>query len=98
MVWGTAQWGRCSLAGLVFYNRGGAGVNGLMMETIPLIQAYKRIFCSTRSRTEKRKAHKEKGWGENSNKMRQAKTLSYPTYPRKEIHRRGPQDFSAASE
>lgn len=36
-------------AGPVFYNRGGAGVNGLMMETIPLIQAYRRIFCSTRS-------------------------------------------------
>lgn len=63
MVWGSAQWGRCSSAGLVFYNRGGAGVNGLMVETIPLIQAYKRIFCSTRSRTEKRKATKKRGGG-----------------------------------
>ena len=39
VVWGATQWGRCSLARLVFYNRGGAGVTGLMMETVSLIQA-----------------------------------------------------------
>jgi hypothetical protein len=35
------------LVGLVFYNRGGASVNGLMMATIPQIQAYKHIFYPT---------------------------------------------------
>lgn len=58
----------------VFYNRGGAGVTGLMMETVPPspIQAYKRIFCSTRSWTEKRKVTKKRGWGRNSNKTGEA--------------------------
>lgn len=75
VVWGAAQWGRCFSAGLVFYNRGGAGANGLMMETIPLIQAHKRIFCPTRSQAGERKAHKAKGRGEESNEMRSAQSL-----------------------
>lgn len=37
--YGPCTMGPLFLAGLVFYNRGGASVNGLMAETIPLIQA-----------------------------------------------------------
>lgn len=69
----------------VFYNRGGAGVTGLMMETVPPspIQAYKRIFCSTRRRTEKRKATKKKGGGGIQTKHVRLKNLPAPAHPEK---------------
>ena len=71
----------------VFYNRGGAGVTGLMMETVspppPPIQACKRIFCSTRTRTEKRKATKKRGGGGIQTKRVRLKNLPAPTCPEK---------------
>ena len=69
----------------VFYNRGGAGVTGLMMETVPPspIQAYKRIFCSTRSWTEKRKVTKKRGGGGIQTKRVRLKNLPAPTRPEK---------------
>lgn len=72
----------------VFYNRGGAGVTGLMMETVPPpnsgLQTH-LLFYTDPDRKEK--SYKEKGRGRNSNKTREAEKspCSYTPRERKRI-------------
>lgn len=81
VVWGTAQWGRCVLQ----QGRGGRdwSDDGNSLHPPPPIQACKRIFCSTRTRTEKRKATKKRGGGGIQTKRVRLKNLPAPTCPEK---------------
>ena len=74
----------------VFYNRGGAGVTGLMMETVstpPTNSGLQTHLLFYTDPDRKEKSYKEKGRGWNSNKTREAEKspCSYMPRERKRI-------------